>query len=138
MALIVDATLLVALGSGDARAERVTAIMEQWLAEGEALAAPDLLRYEVASGLTRLVAAQLLPEERVDAIWEELSLLPIRLHRLESGQRVIEIALCLSRQSAYDAAYLALAEELEAEVWTLDERLYNNAAPKGLPVRLLE
>jgi predicted nucleic acid-binding protein len=137
MTVVVDATLLVALGSGDARAEQVTAAMERWLVEGESLAAPELIRYEVASGLTRLVAAGLVPRERVASIWNELSLLPVRLHRLEAGQRVVEIALSLSRKSAYDAAYLALAEELGAMLWTLDERLYNNAAPKGQPIRLL-
>jgi predicted nucleic acid-binding protein len=33
--------------------------------------------------------------------------------------RAIEIAIELERHSAYDAAYLALAERLGAEVWTL-------------------
>jgi len=50
---------------------------------------------------------------------------------------VIEIALSLRRQSAYDAAYLALAESLDAQLWTLDDPLYRNAIGQGFPVRLL-
>ena len=42
----------------------------------------------------------------------------------------------IQRSSAYDAAYLALASELEAELWTLDGPLYRNAASVGFPVRL--
>lgn len=49
----------------------------------------------------------------------------------------MEIALSLGRSSAYDAAYLALAETLNAELWTLDGPLYRNAVGRGFPVRLL-
>ena len=47
-----------------------------------------------------------------NAEWSNLSLLPITYHPLEDASRIIEISLRLSRQSAYDAAYLALAERL--------------------------
>jgi hypothetical protein len=43
----------------------------------------------------------------------------------------------LERQSAYDAAYLALAQDLDGECWTLDGRLVRNATRLGLPVRLV-
>jgi predicted nucleic acid-binding protein len=46
-------------------------------------------------------------------------------------KRVVEIALALKRQNAYDAAYIALAEDLGAELWTLDGPLYRNAHGLG-------
>ena len=49
----------------------------------------------------------------------------------------VEIAITLKRQNAYDASYLALAEMLGAEVWTMDGPLYRNASAKGFPVKLL-
>ena len=56
---------------------------------------------------------------------------------VHKGPRMVEIALSLGRQSAYDAAYLALAEALEAELWTLDGPLYRNAVNRGFRVQLL-
>lgn len=44
----------------------------------------------------------------------------------------------LGRQSAYDAAYVVLAQELNAELWTLDGPLARNAIDVGLPVRLAD
>jgi hypothetical protein len=43
--------------------------------------------------------------------------------------------LRLGRQSAYDAAYIVLAQELAAELWTLDAPL---ARALGFPVQLIE
>jgi predicted nucleic acid-binding protein len=50
---------------------------------------------------------------------------------------VILISLRLKRKTAYDAAYLALAEDLSTELWTLDGPLYRNASQLGFSVRLL-
>ena len=52
--------------------------------------------------------------------------------------RTIEIALQLGRRSAYDAAYIALAERVGAELWALDGSLVRNARGFGFPVRLAE
>jgi predicted nucleic acid-binding protein len=51
---------------------------------------------------------------------------------------VIVIAQQLRRQNSYDASYIALAEELETDVWTVDGPLARNAAQTGLPVKLIE
>lgn len=44
----------------------------------------------------------------------------------------------LQRESAYDASYIALAQELDAELWTLDGPLARNASEIDLPVRLID
>jgi predicted nucleic acid-binding protein len=101
--------------------------------------APELLPYEVASSFTRLVAARAMSPRQVQSAWEDLSDLPIVQHPLaEDLPRVVDIALRLKRQSAYDAAYIALAQELRADLWTLDGPLARNAQAVGLPVRLLD
>ncbi|HNJ12110.1 MAG TPA: type II toxin-antitoxin system VapC family toxin, partial [Anaerolineales bacterium] len=43
----------------------------------------------------------------------------------ELSLRALELAGKLGQSKAYDAFYLALAEKLVAEFWTLDERLAN-------------
>jgi len=64
--------------------------------------------------------------------------MPIVLHELTEGPAAITIARQLRRHSAYDASYVALAQGLDTEVWTLDGPLARNAAGRDLPVRLIE
>ena len=63
--------------------------------------------------------------------------MPITYHQLRDAPSVIRLARQLDRHSAYDAAYLNLAQELAATCWTLDGRLVRNASQLGLPVQLV-
>lgn len=112
--------------------------MQVWLDTGEELHAPALITYEVANALTRLVAAGRLPANNLEEVWALVERLPLQLHLLTSVPPVVETAVRLGRQSAYDAAYIVLAQRLNAELWTLDGPLARNAAGMGFPVRLVE
>lgn len=135
--VIVDANLLVALVSGDPRGAQVQQQFLQWLSQSIDLHAPALARYEVANALTRLIVAKAFPVDKVEEAWANLSVLPITYHASIDAKRVVEIALRLGRQNAYDAAYIALAEFLGAQLWTLDSPLYQNASGYGFPVQLV-
>lgn len=138
MTIVVDANVLVVLVSGDPRREAAEIRLRQWIAVTEDIHAPALLPYEVANGLTRLVAGGLFPPERVSEAWRTILSLPITCHPLtEGGERVVMAGLELRRRSAYDAAYIVLARQLEAELWTFDGPLARNAAGLGFPVRLI-
>lgn len=67
-----------------------------------------------------------------------ISALSIVLHELKDGSPVLRLTAELKRRSAYDAAYIALAQELGAVLWTFDGPLARNAGGRGLPVRLIE
>jgi predicted nucleic acid-binding protein len=134
--IVIDASLLVALVSGDPRADAVSARLAGWLESGEELHAPALTPFEVANGLTRLVATGSMPDDRVEPAWLAVQELPVTYHPLRDGLLVVSLARRLERQSAYDASYLALAQELGGTCWTLDGRLVRNAARLGLPVQL--
>ena len=138
MPIILDSNLLVALVSGDPRGNQVSQSLLSWIDQGIDLHAPELTKYEVANALTRLIIGNAFPSGRVEEAWNDLLILPITYHVLTDAPRVIEIALILNRQSAYDAAYLALAESMNAELYTLDGPLYRNAVGHGFNIHLLQ
>lgn len=137
MAIVVDANLFVVLVNGDHRGEAVLNKFTDWIEQELTLHALTLTPYEVTNALTRGVVAEVFLKSELAQALEAIAQLPITYHSMRNSARVIEIALSLKRQSAYDAAYLALAEELNAELWTLDGRLYRNAVEKGFNVNLL-
>jgi predicted nucleic acid-binding protein len=138
VAVVVDANLLVVMVSGDPRGPMAYEQIAAWITADEEIHAPELLPYELASAFTRLVAGRSISSREVRTAWEVLEALPIVQHPLSDDlPRVVEVALRLKRQSAYDAAYIALSQELGAVLWTLDGPLARNAQAAGLPVRLL-
>ncbi len=138
MAVVVDANLLIVMVSGDVRGPLASERVESWITTGEDMHAPELLPYEVASALTRLVATRAMSSRQVRLAWEAISEMPVVQHPLSDDlPRVVDIALRLKRRSAYDAAYIALAEDLHAVLWTLDGPLAQNAQAADFPVRLL-
>lgn len=138
MTVVLDSNVLVVMVTTDRRAEAVGRQVRTLSESGETLHAPQLLRYEVANALTRKVVAGEADIEDATRAWRQIVAMPIVLHDLDDGPAAIEIALKLQRESAYDAAYVALAQELGAELWTLDGPLARNAAGAAMPVRLLE
>lgn len=138
MAIVIDANLLVVLASSEPRRDAVRDRIQHWTETGENLHAPALLPYEAANALTRLLVAGRIEPNQLRSAWQTIMNTPITYHPLHiDGDRVISIALQLQRSSAYDAAYLALAQDLDAELWTLDGPLARNASSLGYPVHLL-
>lgn len=94
---------------------------------GERLAAPELLDLEVASVLRRQLAAGRLDPRRADLALADLVDLPIRR---ESHRPLL--ARCWELRAnltAYDAAYVALAEALGVDLLTADARLAGAPGP---------
>lgn len=136
--LVVDANLLVVLVSGDPRRTLALRQISDWLDDHIELHAPFLAQYEIANALTRLIVTGSFPADKIEEAANSILILPIRYHPIANVPRVIEVAKILGRQSAYDAAYVELAETLNAELWTLDGPLYRNAVGHGFNVRLIE
>jgi len=138
LSVVIDANVLVVLALDRRRATAVERRLRRWRGEGEELHAPMLLGYEVASALTNAVSVGQLDPGDAGQAWQRIASVPLLLHQLDDGAAVVAMAQRLERRSAYDAAYLVLAEQLGAELWTLDGPLARNAGSRGLPVRLIE
>ncbi len=128
--IIVDASVLLALVLRERHAETVSGMFERWQRDGSPLHAPMLAQYEVASALTRARVRDLLSADDAREALEVIAALGLTFHPPTDGARIVEVAVDLKRHSAYDAAYLALAEHLSAEVWTLDGPLARNASTR--------
>ena len=97
------------------------------------LHAPELLDLEVAQVLRRLVRSKVLSEERAhDALVDLCDLDLVRHPHLLLLPRVWELR---GNLTAYDAAYVALAELLGAPLLTSDAKL---ASAPGIEVALVQ
>lgn len=88
---------------------------------GESLHAPHLLDLEVAQVLRRLVREGLISSQRADQALEDF--LNIRITRYPHFVLLPRIWRLRNNLSAYDAAYIVLAEKLSAPVVSRDARL---------------
>jgi predicted nucleic acid-binding protein len=128
---------MLALVLDEPHTEKATNLLDGWVVEESELHAPLLAQYEIASVLTRRRAHRELSHEDMDRALRIVDRLNVVFHIAPDKARTIEIALGLGRHSAYDAAYLALTEELDGELWTLDGRLARNAGDR-YPVKLID
>jgi predicted nucleic acid-binding protein len=137
LSVVLDANALIVLALDRQRALGVEERLRGWQTEGEELHAPVLVRYEVASALTLAVSTGQLALEAVADASQRIGSVPIVLHQPNDTPRVVAMAQRLERRSAYDAAYVVLAEELGTQLWTLDGPLARNAVSRGLPVQVI-
>lgn len=138
MTVVLDSNVVLALVLDAHRGPAVERRLREWEDAGENLHAPSLFRYEVANALTRSIVAGAIDASDADSAWERIVAIEVRLHGLIDGPAVVAVAQKLQRESAYDASYIALAQELGAELWTLDGPLARNASSTDLPVRVIE
>ena len=129
--------MLVALLASEPESADVGRQFAAWAEAGIELHAPSLARYEIANALTRKTAHGEIAEEDLASVWAEFDALPIHYDALTDGAAVIALALELERRSAFDAAYVALASRIGAELWTIDGPLARNAGARGHAVRLI-
>ena len=127
----VDASLFLSIVFDDPHQATASRLWEGWLSTGTQLVAPPLFYAEITSvirlsnhrgDLSPLAAHEILsaglssPVE----IWQDSRTLQ---------PRAFELAVRFNQPRAYDAQYLAVAELLGGELWTVDRRLVNSVSP---------
>ena len=116
--IVLDASVVVELLANGALADP----LRRDLAEGsESFIVPHLLDVEVASALRKLVAGQRIDSHRSEQLLTGLALLPAeRYSHVPLLGRIWELR---HNFTAYDAAYIALAEATDSVLYTSDEKL---------------
>lgn len=122
--LVVDASVLAtALADDGHDGDRARSRLR-----GERLAAPELVDLEVASVLRRQVTVKAVDPRRAALALTDLLALPLR----RASHRPL-LARCWELRenlTAYDAAYVALAEALQANLLTGDMKLARASGPR--------
>jgi predicted nucleic acid-binding protein len=116
--IVVDASALIEVLLGTSAATRLA---ERFFAAGETLHAPHLLDVEVAQVLRRYALAGLFGADRGVEALEDLADFPIA--RYPHQPFLLRIWELRHNVTAFDAAYLALAEALAAPLVTRDAKL---------------
>jgi predicted nucleic acid-binding protein len=116
--IVVDASALLEVLLHTPRGEAIEARLFDGL---ESLHSPHLLDVEVAQVIRRFEIAGEIEAERAQAALDDFMDLPIQRHA--HGFLLKRVWSLRANMTAYDAAYVALAEILEATFMTHDRRL---------------
>lgn len=123
----VDASLILRVLVPDRDSEGAIARLAQWRRDGATLLAPALLGYEVTSSLRRYVHFDHLTQAQGQRAYDLFRRIAIQLSaQVEILDGAWRLAARFRRPTAYDTAYLALAELRGCEFWTADRRLFNS------------
>jgi len=132
---VVDASVMLKWQLDDEEAVApALALRDDFLLHGRVgLAAPFLLIFELTNGLLTATRRGRLSRDQAE---EGLALLlgaGVRLMAVDAA-RVFSLSLRW-KLTAYDGAYLSLAEKLDGQVWTGDRAFYTACRGKGSRVR---
>lgn len=116
--IVLDASVVVELLLNTPVASEIAAKLA---ASSRPMAAPHILDIEVLSAVRRLTMEGRINADRWDDLMLHLSLLPVvRFAHIPLLPRIWQLR---HNFTAYDATYIALAEELKGDLFTMDGRL---------------
>ena len=123
---VVDSGILLATVLIEQYSKEAKALIKSLTEQQMQIAVPVLFRYEIVAVLRKQVYRGTLTAE--EGINNYLLLLAQPVQAMVDDallRRGYELAAQFNRPTAYDSQYLAVAERLGCEFWTVDERLYN-------------
>jgi predicted nucleic acid-binding protein len=138
MNLVVDASVAVKWLFEEQDSDRAEALLARaGISDRLKLVAPAILAAEIASALWKRTRRGDMDRQKALETHERFEeICPLLVPIADLAQRALELAIG-SRHPVYDCFYVALAEELPAELITADERLYKAFVPDFPGVRLL-
>ena len=136
--VVVDASLAFKWLVEEEHSDKAHAVLLSWDTQNIGLAAPHFMPVEVTNALHRRVLRGDLTAEAASDLIKGLLSSRLELHETPlMHARALELASRLRQGAVYDSLYLALAEALNCELWTADEKFYRAASPIADNVRWL-
>ena len=134
MTIVIDANILAALMVQLPYSDRSTLKTQEWKRQGVRMLAPSLCFYEVLTILRKAIVRGLISESELSAALALFGQLSIEFIEpdLQHGLQSLAWSTRLNQSKAYDGAYLALANQYQAEFWTADKRAAHAAAQQGI------
>ena len=124
--VVLDSGILIASVFPETLTPEAQQLIKHLQDENTKLHAPTLLRYEVVAVSRKAVYQGRVTVEEGLRARDRLLNYPISLHFSDDLiKRGYELAAEHNRPTAYDAQYLAVAEQLSCIFWTVDERMFN-------------
>lgn len=131
--VVIDANVGIALVLRLPYSDLAEQAWAQWQRERARILVPCLWQYEVVSTLRKASTQELLSAQDTTTALDLLfSLGAVSVEpSLEQHRLALNWAKRLSQKVAYDAQYLALAEQTGAQLWTADRSLAHRAREAG-------
>lgn len=136
--VVSDSGILIASVLREPLTNHAQELLKHWRENTVQISAPYLLQYEIVAAIRKNAYRRLITDIEANDMRDRLLGIPVRLFfDTDLLRRAYELSEQLHRPTAYDAQYLAVAERLECDFWTADEKLYNAAAGQLAWVRWL-
>lgn len=124
--VVVDSGILIASVLKERFFQKADALLEYWRQNNIQFAAPVLFQYEVVAVARKVVFQKRATLEEATEARDFMLAYEVETYLDDTLlKRAYELATQLDRPTAYDAQYLAVAERLNCEFWTADEKLFN-------------
>jgi predicted nucleic acid-binding protein len=139
MTVVVDANILIAFALTDEPLHtQANQLLAAWQNTGETLTAPRLFRSEITAVVRKAVYQGRIDAQRGRALLAQLLSYSLAFHEDDALlKEAYELAVRFNRPRAYDSQYMALAERLQCDFWTADERLVNSIQAQFSRIRWL-
>lgn len=135
--LVIDASVALKWAITEPGSDEASALLTDLADNAVSLVAPEHLLGEVGNGLRKRVAqGALVPDDAVTALHAVAALGLEFIGGHQRWLRALRAALDWGI-TTYDAMYVTLAMDLDAELVTADRRLVDTARTRSLPVRPL-
>lgn len=124
--VVVDSGVLLATVLDEPLSAKAEALLKSWAARSFVMVAPTLCQYEIIAAMRK--HAYRGTQSTADALRGRDIVLSYPVQYMIDDdllRRGYDLATQYNRPTAYDSQYLAVAERLQCEFWTADERLYN-------------